>query len=116
MPDEPDEPDEFKREIEAVIEADDPEELLGVIIELAMAAQDGSWAEACCVKLAQHPDTAVRGNAIIGFAHLAERFGELDRERIEPIIKAALEDPKEYVRDQAEVAEHELRSLLEWGD
>ena len=49
--------EEFKLGIEAAIEEDDPEELLGVIIELAMGAEDRPWAEACCVKLAQHPNT-----------------------------------------------------------
>jgi hypothetical protein len=96
--------DEMMAEIEAVIAANDPEELLGVIIELALSAEDAEWAEDCCVRLAQHPDTNVRGNAVVGFAHLAERFGDLDREKVEPIITAALGDPKEYVRQHAEVA------------
>ncbi len=107
--------DEMKAEIEAVIAADDPEELLGVIIELALSAEDAEWAEDCCVRLAQHHDTNVRGNAVIGFAHLAERFGELDRGKVEPIIEAALADPKEYVREQAEVAKVVLSEELGWG-
>ena len=69
--------DEMKLEIEATIAEDDPEELLGVIIELALSAEDLEWAEDCCIRLAKHSDTNVRGNAIIGFAHLAERFGDL---------------------------------------
>jgi len=106
--------DEMMAEIEAVIAADDPEELLGVIIDLAMSAEDPEWAEDCCIRLARHSDTNVRGNAIVGFAHLAERFGDLDREKVEPIITAALTDPKEYVREQAEVAKTVLSESLGW--
>lgn len=106
--------DELKSEIEAIIADDDPEELLGVIIELALSAEDAEWAEDCCIRLARHADTNVRGNAIIGFAHLAERFGELDRSKVEPIVVAALQDPKQYVRDQAEVAKDALTQELGW--
>ena len=49
--------DEFKADVEQRIAEDDPEELLGVIIDLAMAAEDGEWAETCCLRLAQHSDT-----------------------------------------------------------
>jgi hypothetical protein len=103
-----------RAEIEAILANDDPEELLGVIIDLAMAAEDREFAEDCCIRLAAHSNTDVRGNAIVGFAHLAQRFGDLDRERVLPVVEAALSDKKEYVRDQAEVARHELRDLLGW--
>lgn len=103
-----------RAEIEAALAADDPEELLGVIIDLAMAGEDQEFAEDCCIRLAAHADTNVRGNAIVGFAHLAQRFGDLDRERVLPVIEGALRDEKEYVRDQAEVARDELRDLLGW--
>ncbi len=104
---------EFKAEIEAAIAGDDPEELLGVIIDLALGADDADWAEDCCLRLAQHPNTDVRGNAVIGFAHLAERFGGLNREKVLPVLEAARSDPKEYVRDQAEAALEALAELVE---
>jgi hypothetical protein len=106
--------DEFKREIEAVIDEDDVEELLGAVIDIAMAAEDAEWAQQSLLRLADHADTTVRGNAIIGFAHLAERFGALDRERVEPILQAALRDPKEHVREQAEAALDALALTLRW--
>jgi hypothetical protein len=101
-------------EIEAALAADDPEELLGIIIDLAMAAEDREFAEQCCIRLASHTNTDVRGNAIVGFAHLAARFGELDKETVLPVVVNALADDKEYVRDQAEVALDELNQLLGW--
>ena len=100
--------DEFKRAIEATVAEDDAEELVGVVIDVAMAAEDLAWATDLCLRLAEHPDTTVRGNAIIGFTHLAERFGAIDADRVRPAVETALTDPKQYVREQAEAASEAL--------
>jgi hypothetical protein len=106
--------DEFMQEVDSAIEENDPEELLGVIIDVSLAAEDAMWAQVCFARLAQHENVDVRGNAMIGFAHLAKRFGELDQEIVEPILEAGLKDEKEYVREQAEAALSELRGELGW--
>jgi len=106
--------EELEREIEAVIDEDDPEELVGAIIEIAMAAENAAWAQQSLLRLAGHPDATVRGNAVIAFAHLADRFGALDREQVDPVLRAALNDPKEYVREQAEAALDALAVSLGW--
>lgn len=104
----------FKAEIEAAMARGDPEELVGVVIDLAFAAEDQGWAEDCCLRLAVHADATVRGNAVIGFVHLAQRFEEIDEERVRPAIEAALGDDKQYVREQAEAALLELRESYGW--
>ena len=101
-------PDDFRTQVEAALASEEPEELLGVIIDLAMGAEDVAWAQQCLLNLAAHPDTDVRGNALMGFAHLADRFGEIDRARVEPVLRAALGDEKEHVRQQADVCLDEL--------
>ena len=106
--------DEFMQEVDAAIEEDDPEELLGVIIDVSLAAEDAMWAQICFARLAQHPNVDVRGNAMIGFAHLAKRLGDLDQEIVAPILEAGLHDEMEYVREQAEAALSELREELGW--
>jgi hypothetical protein len=106
--------DEFRNVIEAAIAEDDPEELLGVIIDVAMAAEDADWAQDCFLRLADHADTNVRGNVMVGFAHLAERFGALDAARVRPILQAGQRDPKQYVREQAEAAMEALVLTLGW--
>lgn len=90
------------------MEEEEPEELLGLIIEIALAADEVDWAADCLERLAAHPHTDVRGNALMGFAHLSARLGGLDRGRIEPILAAALQDEKAYVRGQAEACLEEL--------
>ena len=100
--------EEWKKDIEAVIAEDDAEELLGVVIDIAMAAEEVAWATEKLIALAAHPNTDVRGNALIGFTHLASRFADLDLARVRPVLEAALQDPEQYVRDQAEAALDEL--------
>lgn len=106
----------FRNEIEAVVVEDDPDELLGATIEIAMAAQDFAWATEVLILLAEHPNTDVRGNALIGFAHLAERFGALDRAAVEPVLREGLLDSKAHVRDQAQAALDELAESLGWSE
>ena len=104
----------FRREIEIVLEQDDLDEVLSASIDVALGAEDADWATDCLIRLAAHPNTDVRGNAMIGFAHLAERFGALDRARVESTLRAGLRDAKQHVRDQAEAALDELAECLGW--
>ncbi len=103
--------DDFREQVEAALDSEDDEELLGVVIDLALAAEDSAWAQECLLELATHENTDVRGNALMGFAHLASRFGGLDREQVEPALHAALVDDKAHVREQAEACLEELG----WG-
>jgi len=107
--------DDFKRAIEAAIDEGDAEELVGVVIDIAMAADDLAWATDCCLRLAHDPDATVRGNALTALTHLAERFGELDEATARPVVLAALADSKEHVREQAEAALEILVERLGWA-
>jgi len=98
----------MKRDIDAVITADDAEELLGAIIDIAMASEDGAWASDRLLTLAKHRDTDVRGNAMMALTHLVDRFGDVDRARIEATLRSGLEDRERHVREQASAALDEL--------
>ena len=110
-----DEGESFRKEIEAVIEADDLDEVLGATIDIAMAATDLDWATDCLIRLATHPNTDVRGNAMIGFAHLADRLGDLSEKDVSPVLRAGLSDPKPHVRQQAAASLDELSERLGWS-
>ncbi|MCS5635334.1 MAG: hypothetical protein NZ990_02380 [Myxococcota bacterium] len=99
---------EDRAEIEAALENEEAEELLGVIIDIALAAEDLAWAESCLLRLVGHPDTDVRGNALMAFAQLAARLGEVDRARVAPALAAGLGDEAAHVREQAEACLEEL--------
>ncbi len=107
-------PDLAAEEAEAAIARDDPAELYVVPISISMYHEDLEWAQAMCVKLASHQDATVRGNAVLGFGHLARRFRKLDEDVVRPIIENALTDADPYVRGQAHDAADDVTHFLGW--
>ena len=99
---------------EAALERDDPVELMDWILELAAEGGDRAFAENCCARLARHRNAMVRGNAMLGFGHLARRFGRLDAQRIKRLVDMALHDGSGYVREQARSAADDLTTFLAW--
>lgn len=101
-------------DVEAVIARGNPDELLYVPIVVGMNAADfdREWAEGICIALASHANFNVRGNAILGFGHIARTCRSLNTEQIVPLISNALSDPSEYVRDHADNAACDLQVYL----
>ncbi len=95
----------------AAIEANDVEALRPMIIGMALEEEDLQFAQRMCVQLSSHADEIVRGNAILGFGHLARLFGELD-DRSMDVVRAGLEDESHYVRGQAHAAASDLKHFL----
>lgn len=104
-----------RQDVEAVLQEANPRALLYVPIVVAMDPPDAKWAEAICVTLAAHVDPNVRGNAILGFGHLARTTRELDRAVVLPLVVRALSDEDEYVRGQAHAAADDLEHYLGWS-
>ena len=74
--------------------------------ELAMAlgfdCPDYGFAQSMCIQLLQTEDEIVRGNAIIGLAHIARRFGKLDKRVVKPYLLRELRENvkcKDFVAD-----------------
>ncbi len=103
-----------EQDMEAAIEQNQPEELLYVPIWVSMDPPDCAWAQGVCLRLSSHSHFNVRGNAILGFGHLARTCGKLDEPGVKPLIEAALNDPKEYVRDHADAAASDVVQYLGW--
>lgn len=99
---------------ERTLERDDPVELMDWILEFAAESDDRELAENCCARLARHRNAMVRGNAMLGFGHLARRFGRLDAHRIKRLVETALHDGSGYVREQARSAAEDLSTFLAW--
>jgi hypothetical protein len=100
--------------VDLVLGRDDPVELMDWILELASEGGDRELAESCCVRLSRHRNAVVRGNAMLGFGHIARRFGRLDSNRVKRLVDSALHDGSEYVREQAMSAAEDLRTFLAW--
>ena len=93
------------------IKANDPDILGPMIIAAALYEDDFDTAYGACVQLSSHPDEVVRGNAILGFGHLARLFGRLGDEA-PAIVKQGLIDVSAYVRGQAYAAAGDLHHFL----
>jgi hypothetical protein len=101
-------------EAEAAIARDDPAELYVVPISVSMYHEDLEWSQGVCIRLSTHRDATVRGNAVLGFGHLARRFRKLDTDVVLPIIENALQDDDPHVRGQAHAAADDLAHFLGW--
>lgn len=99
---------------EAALERDDPLELIDWILEFSAESDDRELAENCCVQLARHRNAMVRGNAMLGFGHLARRFGRVDAHRVKRLVDTGLCDGSDYVREQARSAAEDLKTFLDW--
>lgn len=93
------------------INANDVDALGPMIIAAALYEDDFNTAYRACVQLSSHADDVVRGNAILGFGHLARLFGQLGDGAPE-IVKRGLVDPSDYVRGQAHAAAGDLQHFL----
>jgi hypothetical protein len=100
--------------VEAALVADDPEKLLQAVVAVSMHEEDQKYAEELCVRLSRHPHFNVRGNAVLGFGHIARVHGKLEKKTVQPIIAAALKDQDEYVRGQAYSAKDDTEHFLRW--
>ena len=99
---------------ERALERDDPVELERIVAEVALESEDREWAECTCVQLARHRNAGVRGGALRGFGYLAQRFGALDRRRVQRLVERALYAHHELVREHAESAAQDLETYLAW--
>ncbi len=103
-----------KDEIESAISRNNPDELLHAVISAALYADDAEWAEGVCLRLVHHQDFNVRGNAILGFGHIARVHRKLNASRVKPLIEAALNDESDYVRGQAYATADDVEFFLKW--
>jgi hypothetical protein len=106
-------------EDDAALARNDPEELLQLAVAIALDPPEDTHpghAERILRTLATHVHPNVRGNAILGFGHLARTAGIIWKPKdVRAFVEAGLADPDAYVRGQAEAASDDLRHFLKWN-
>jgi len=102
-----------ENDAQEALKANDAEDLKRAVIGVALYCPTSEFAIDYCLRLVGHADAEVRGNAILGFGHLARRFGFLPSE-VKALIKEGLSDPDEHVRGQALAAADDTRIFLKW--
>lgn len=103
-----------RSEVETAIDRDDPRELSLAVLSAALHSQEPGWAQQICLCLSRHANNTVRGNAILGFGHIARIHRTLDRDKVVPALTRALSDPDEYVRGHARDAVDDVKHYLNW--
>jgi hypothetical protein len=103
-----------KDEVEAAISRNNPDELSVAVLSAALYSNDRDWAEKVCIRFANYNHFNVRGNAILGFGHIARIHDKLTENIVRPLIEAALVDIEDYVRGQAESAVNDVEFFLKW--
>lgn len=97
----------------------DPQELLQLAVAIALDPPEDTHpghAERVLLALAVHPHPNVRGNAILGFGHLARTAGVIHAEStVHACVSAALADADTYVAGQADSAASDLAFFLGWS-
>ena len=100
--------------VERALRDDNPDLLLEAVIAVSMFDDDWHHAQELCVRLSSHWHFNVRGNAILGFGHIARVHGQLDRGLVQPIIEDALRDSNDYVRSHGVDAADDTGHFLGW--
>ncbi|NKB72163.1 MAG: hypothetical protein GKR89_34225 [Candidatus Latescibacteria bacterium] len=100
--------------IEDALARNDPDEMLRIPILVGLDPPDCSWAQSLCRDLAHHSDPRVRGNALLGFGHLARTCCQLDRPTVYPLLAAGLTDKLAAIRRQATAAAMDIEQYLGW--
>ncbi|WP_162799154.1 hypothetical protein [Nocardioides sp. 616] len=63
------------------------------LIGLVLTDPDLLWLQGQCLDLLHHEDDRVRGAALTSLGHLARIHGQIDRSKVEPVVRSFLEDP-----------------------
>lgn len=107
-------PEWSHEQVEQALRDDKPEALRYAVVAVSMYDADWRYAQGLCVRLSYHPHFNVRGNAVLGFGHIARVHGQLDRAVVQPIIEAALRDADDYVRGHGVDAADDTAHFLGW--
>ena len=108
-------PEMSVEDVDAAIVRNQSDELVLAVLSAALYGLDRGWAQGVCCRLAAHQHFNVRGNAILGFGHLARIHRQLDRSVVLPIVEAGLIDSHEDVRGLANDAADDIEHFLGWS-
>jgi hypothetical protein len=100
--------------VDQALRDNDVEALLVAVIAVSMYDPEWRYAQDLCIRLSSHAHYNVRGNAVLGFGHISRVHRQLDREIVQPIIRAALRDDNAYIRGQAYCAMDDTENFLKW--
>ena len=75
-----------RQEAEAAFSSGSPEQITDALVRVALNDPDWRWVQEQCLTFVNSPTSDVRRLAVTCLGHLARIHGELDRERVLPLL------------------------------
>lgn len=94
------------KEVMEVLNRNHFTELLTLPLSVGENHPNWKFAQDICVQLSSHESSAVRANAVLGFAYIARTKGQLEKHIVKPIV----------LRELSENQEHNWRIIDSIGD
>jgi hypothetical protein len=85
-----------KDAIEQTLAAGSYEELMVLSLAVGQNWPDWQYAQSLCLRLADHPDAAIRANACLGLSYIARTKGRLEHWRVKPVLLRELRTQSDY--------------------
>ncbi len=103
-----------EEQVEQAIQDGDLEILRLAGASFGMYNPNWKVAQDLCIRLTEHSDKTVRGNAILGLSYVARFRGKLEKHIVEPVLLRALMDPEQEVQERAQDAVSEINNFMNW--
>jgi len=107
-------PDFTDEEINIAILKDDVESLKFIAFAVGYHGKDWKYAQDICIRLSDHHNKTVRGNAMLGLFYVALFQNKLDKRLVKPILLRALRDSEDEVRERAQDAIVQINRSMKW--
>ncbi len=102
-----------REDAEMALRAGDPEKICDTLVRLAFHEKDRRFVEEKCLSFSSHPDASVRGIVAASFGHLARIHGQLDEERVIPVLEKMRKDHE--LTGRVEDALDDIRMFVKKG-
>lgn len=76
------------------LESNEPKRIIDALLSLSFYDEDLEFVENICIEYSSHVNDYIRGVAVLCFGHLARIHGNLNVEKVIPIIKKAENDER----------------------
>jgi hypothetical protein len=104
----------LEREAMDAIKRDDVERLRTLPIDLGFHHENWRFIQDVCVRLSEHRDWCVRGNAFLGLTYAAQFRRCLEKNIVKPVLLRALKDEHPEVVSSAREAITDINHWMKW--
>lgn len=96
------------------IKENDVATLIPVALSVATYDPDWKYAQDLCIRLSEHSNASVRGNAILALGYVARVHRRLEKRIVKPVLLRAQKDSEAEVCSRADDAVDDINLYLNW--